>query len=214
MRDSRLLQAMNTEVDMCDFPIRWVYDDKSKVLPEEVIFYLFEEFLVDPQSISCLQRTCRGTRLWKYTLLYKFKLDWVYDNVKKIMGTEKTKHLRDGSWTIFHLNNYNIGAEGVKAVAEALKVNTTLTCIELAYNKIDDGRAKAIAEALKVNTSLTEIYLGENKIGDKGAKAIAAALKVNTSLTSTIYLYFNNIGDEGKAALREAKQVTSATLYY
>ena len=60
---------MNTEVDMCNFPIRWVYDGKSKVLPEEVIFYLFGEFLVDPRSISCLQRTCRSTRLWKHKLL-------------------------------------------------------------------------------------------------------------------------------------------------
>ena len=38
-------------------------------------------------------------------------------------------------------------------------------------------------------------------------------LKVNTSLTK-INLNYNKIGDEGAKALQEAKQVTSASLYY
>ena len=162
---------MNTEVDMCNFPIRWVYDGKSKVLPEEVIFYLFEEFLVDPQSISCLQRTCRSTRLWKHKLLYKFKLDWVYNYVKKIMGAEKTKQLRDGLLTEIDFINSNIGEVGGKAIGEGLKVNTSLTSISLNYNNVGEEGAKAIAEGLKLNTSLSEINLYSNKIGDEGAKA-------------------------------------------
>ena len=58
--------------------------------------------------------------------------------------------------------------------------------IYLNDNKIGDEGAKAIGEALKVNTSLTEIDLGHNKIGTEGAKAIGEALKVNTSLTELI----------------------------
>ena len=54
--------------------------------------------------------------------------------------------------------------------------------------------AKAIGEALKVNTSLTSINLGHNNIGDEGGKAIEEALRVNTSLT-WIGLSHNNIGD-------------------
>ena len=46
---------------------------------------------------------------------------------------------------------------------------------------------------MKVNTSLTEIDLQNNKIGDEGAKAIGEALKVNTSLTK-IDLRVNKIG--------------------
>ena len=45
---------------------------------------------------------------------------------------------------------------------------------------------KAIGEALKVNTSLTEIHLNNNEISDEGLKAIGEALKVNTSLTKII----------------------------
>ena len=58
-------------------------------------------------------------------------------------------------------------------------------------------RVKAIGEALKVNTSLTKINLYENNIGDEGGKAIGEALKVNISLTEII-LACNKIGDEGE----------------
>ena len=46
-------------------------------------------------------------------------------------------------------------------------------------NEIGAEGAKAIGEALKVNTSLTEIDLNNNNIGVEGAKAIGEALKVN-----------------------------------
>ena len=57
-----------------------------------------------------------------------------------------------------------IGAEGVKAIGEALKVNTSLNQINLRWNGIgDEGVFRG--EALKVNTSLTNIALRGNKIG-------------------------------------------------
>jgi len=40
---------------------------------------------------------------------------------------------------------------------------------------VDDEGAQAIAEALKVNHSLTSIYFYNNTIGDEGSKAIAEA---------------------------------------
>ena len=53
-------------------------------------------------------------------------------------------------------------------MADGLKVNTTLTKIDLGLgNSI--GVAGAIAEALKVNTTLTEIDINDNSIGDDGA---------------------------------------------
>ena len=67
--------------------------------------------------------------------------------------------------------------------------------INLRWNNIGAEGAKYVAEALKVNTSLTEIHLGGNNIGAEGAKYVAEALKVNTSLTK-IHLSINNIGAE------------------
>ena len=40
------------------------------------------------------------------------------------------------------------------------------------------GEPLAIAEALKMNSSLTQLYLQMNQIGNEGAAAIAEALKV------------------------------------
>ena len=45
----------------------------------------------------------------------------------------------------------------------------------------NDG-AKALADALKTNTSLTDLYLGQNEIESEGATALADALKTNRSL--------------------------------
>jgi hypothetical protein len=59
-----------------------------------------------------------------------------------------------------------------------------VTDIDLWGNGIDFNGALALADALKVNTSLANINLRCNKIGAKGALALADAFKVNTSLTN------------------------------
>ena len=52
------------------------------------------------------------------------------------------------------------------------------------YIKIREEGAEALAEALKINSSLTVLHLNDNyKIGYKGIKALADALKFNSSLT-------------------------------
>ena len=86
---------------------------------------------MDAQSISNIQRTCRTTRRWNYDTLQEWKLDWVYKNVENVLGAEKTKQLRDGLLTEIYLWGNNIGDEGAKAIGEALKVNTSLTKINL-----------------------------------------------------------------------------------
>ena len=73
----------------------------------------------------------------------------------------------------------NIGDDGAKAIAEALKVNPVLTSLDLRKNSICVDGAKAIAEALKVNPVLTELNLKYNstKMGDAGGKAVQDAVK-------------------------------------
>ena len=51
--------------------------------------------------------------------------------------------------------------------------------LDLRRNLIGDAGAVAIAEALRVNASVTVLNLGANEIGDEGAKALASALEVN-----------------------------------
>ena len=129
------------------FTKNWGFVGRHKVFPDDVLPLVFE-FLVDAQSISNIQRTCRTTRRWNYDTLQEWKLDWVYKNVEEVVGAGRTKRLRDG----------------------------LLTKINLYYENIDDEGGKAIGEALKVNTSLTEIFLYATNIGEEVGQAIGEAL--------------------------------------
>jgi Ran GTPase-activating protein (RanGAP) involved in mRNA processing and transport len=68
--------------------------------------------------------------------------------------------------------------------------------VDLQYSSIDDDGAIAVADALKMNTSVTKINLSWNKFSDEGATALAGALRVNTTVTK-IDLTHNEIGVEG-----------------
>ncbi|KJE93094.1 hypothetical protein CAOG_003935 [Capsaspora owczarzaki ATCC 30864] len=112
------------------------------------------------------------------------------------------------------LGDRQIGDDGAEAIAEALKVNTTMSELDLGKNQIGVAGAQSIAEALKVNTTLTTLYLDRNQIGDAGAEAIAEALKVNTTV-NVLDLRLCHIGYAGVLALAEALKVnTTVTMLY
>jgi hypothetical protein len=79
-------------------------------------------------------------------------------------------------------------AEGITAIADALRVNGGLTKISLAGNKLGEEGTKAICEALKQNKILKELdlsgYVGSTNIGGAaGAKHVSDMLGVNGALT-------------------------------
>jgi Leucine-rich repeat (LRR) protein len=93
--------------------------------------------------------------------------------------------------------------EGVRALGEALRLNSTLTSLNLGCNEIGDEGARALGEALRLNSTLTSLNLGCNEIGDEGARALVEALGSNSTLTS-LTLCHNMIGDDGVRALGKA----------
>jgi hypothetical protein len=111
--------------------------------------------------------------------------------------------------TTIYLTSNAIGAEGATALADALKVNASVSTTYIESNAIGAEGASALADALKVNTSVTRIFLHSNAISDKGASALADALKANTSVT-TIDLRQNDIGAEGASALVDALKVNTS----
>ena len=113
------------------------------------------------------------------------------------------------SLTSLDLSENSIGDEGASSLSEALRVNTSLTSLDLSENSIGDEGASSLSEALRVNTSLTSLDLSENSIGDEGASSLSEALRVNTSLTS-LDLSDNSIGDEGASSLSEALRVNTS----
>ena len=115
--------------------------------------------------------------------------------------------------TNLRLDGNNIGVDGAKAIAKALKANAVLTVLNLIGNNIGVNiGAKAIGEALKVNAVLTTLSLRSNKIGDKGAKAIAEGLKSGTAVLTELGLGSNKIGDQGAKAIAEALKSGTAVL--
>ena len=84
-------------------------------------------------------------------------------------------------------------AEGITAIAEALRVNGGLTSLDLSSNQLcgldHHGRGTytaegitAIADALRVNGGLTKLSLAKNKLGEEGTKFLCDALVGNNTL--------------------------------
>ncbi len=101
-------------------------------------------------------------------------------------------------------------AEGITAIADALRVNGTLTMLSLANNRLGEEGTKAICEALEQNKTLKELDIshygssfGTNIGGSAGAKHVAKMLGVNGGLTA-LDLSSNCLKDEGVSAVCEA----------
>lgn len=87
------------------------------------------------------------------------------------------------------------GEENVKALAEALAKNTTLTSLELYHQNIgstplgekyrfETFGPKYIAQAIEANKTLTSIGLARNHIGIEGVSFILIALRKNFTIAS------------------------------
>ena len=103
----------------------------------------------------------------------------------------------------------SIDNEGANSLAQALRVNISLSSLDLAENSIDNEGANSLAQALRVNTSLSSLDLSRNSIGNEGANSLAQALRVNTSLSS-LDLAENSIGYEGANSLAQALRVNTS----
>lgn len=78
------------------------------------------------------------------------------------------------------------------ALSGALKVNSSLTNVDLRSNQIGASGARALSDALEINTTLTKLDLSDNGIGASGARFLSKAIKINASLT-TLNLSRNKI---------------------
>jgi Ran GTPase-activating protein (RanGAP) involved in mRNA processing and transport len=77
-------------------------------------------------------------------------------------------------------------------------------------NDLGEGGGRALAEALRLNSTLTSLNLGDNGLGEGAGRALAEALRLNTSLTSLklmmMSFIFNNndLREEVQSALAQA----------
>ncbi|KAI9241127.1 MAG: hypothetical protein BYD32DRAFT_458245 [Podila humilis] len=102
--------------------------------------------------------------------------------------------------TTLNLDANWIVENGGQALSEALKTNSNLTTLNLAGSWIRSNVAVSLSEALKTNSTLTTLGLQNNLIGDNGVLTLSEALKFNSTLTTL---------DSGAQALAKALNLNS-----
>lgn len=115
------------------------------------------------------------------------------------------------------LGGNGIEIQGCRALATVLTKNHNIISIDLSafYAEIGPQGCKDIARAIKFCQSLTSINLNFNSIGDEGCKALAGAITKCRNI-SKINLRDNRIGIEGcnalTTSLRQCRTITSVDL--
>ena len=104
--------------------------------------------------------------------------------------------------------NEGITARGIGAIAKALGTNSCITTLTVRDGVLDRDGASLLAQALRTNSALKDIDLAFNEMGT-GAAEIACALKENRSLEN-VNLSYCDINDdtvnEIASALQENKE--------
>ena len=85
--------------------------------------------------------------------------------------------------SLTHLNLDRNGLSDVGPIFGALKRNTSLRHLNLSSNTLRTGWGPVVRDAVRVNLTLTELDMHGAKIGDENAKVLAAGLEDNSSLT-------------------------------
>jgi hypothetical protein len=106
-----------------------------------------------------------------------------------------------------NLRHNHLDADSARLIARKLiKRNSFLITLDLGHNQLGEEGARSIAFALKKNFVLKRLKLWHNEVGAVGAYWLAEALKVNATL-STLDLWNNGVGVEGANAMKEALSV-------
>jgi hypothetical protein len=97
----------------------------------------------------------------------------------------------------------DISYDGMIEISDFLSVNHSLTWIDLSRNNIDTPSSLCLGEAIKLNRSLCTVNLNDTDMEDFGVKYIGDALRFNRTLTS-LKLGGNKFGEIGLLSLNES----------
>lgn len=119
-----------------------------------------------------------------------------------VQGGVYLGHALSTNQSLVFLDLNNCRLKSIDAIAEALKVNHSLTHLDLGYNKISAKSVLPLAQALVLNRSLRVLLLGSNHIEDEGAQAIAMVL--NNSALKSLDISRNGVCSFGLQSLLDA----------
>jgi len=102
------------------------------------------------------------------------------------------------------LRGNNIRADGLVVLAHALRTSPNLQSLCLKWNHVGSNErgVRALCDVLKVNTSISQLDLRNNKIGGEAGAVLADMLRHNNTI-SHVDLSWNDLGVEGGKALLE-----------
>jgi len=111
------------------------------------------------------------------------------------------------------LHGSTIGMKGFEAVAEFLKSDSCCVhTLSLTNSGLSHNSMKPIADALKVNRTVTSLTLSCNDILQLGAESIAEMVKVNTTIQH-LDMYGCKLSERGSSAILEALCENSTVSY-
>ncbi|KAH7298576.1 hypothetical protein KP509_25G050000 [Ceratopteris richardii] len=129
--------------------------------------------------------------------------------ISKFLVTEKC------ILTDLSLGDNYFTSQGGKDLAEALKTNTLLSCLNLGYNrKIGDEGGRAILDGLQSNSSLQGLSLASCGLGEESMISLGKA--ISSSRSGLLYLDVSanpSIGVKAGAALQESIESGKPPLY-
>ena len=173
------------------------------ILIDTKIIYLFEQFVDDNSNLSLIH-TCKKFYNNRDIISIKRFIDldiWLKSKKDKRIKKVKIDDFDKASQTdifvsknIIMINLYDnvIGFEGVKIMADALKVNTSIQSLYLYSNILIFEVATRLFDAFRINNSIQHLNLHNNQIGLEGSKSLADAIRVNKSIQS-LNLGYNQI---------------------
>lgn len=94
----------------------------------------------------------------------------------------------------------DLNSVSARCLAKSMWINSTVTCLDLSSNDLDDHAGTYIARILKRNNTLKKIELDNNPLGPKTCQAFGETLKINTSLVylslDSTNLYKSRLGKD------------------
>ena len=118
----------------------------------------------------------------------------------------------DGLVTL-ELNNCDLGADDIAAVAKLIKKNKSLSTLDLSGNKINSpGAAKALAKAIKSHPDLSLVNLSGCKLGGyKNHTKVLSNILGGCKNLKSLLLDYNRIGIGGKDNEISTEEITLVT---
>ena len=115
----------------------------------------------------------------------------------------------------------DVNSISARSLTKAMWANSTITCLDLSSNELNDHAGSYLARILKRNSTIKKIELDNNKLGPKTCQAFGESLKLNSSL---VYLSLDSNPIAGLSedssgikaiaeALRVNKTLTSINLW-